>query len=68
MGIYRICLGGKKLMNALMLLVGFFLMSADSIPVIVIGLLLMIAAACREGAFYQKKKSCRCQAKQDKFK
>ncbi len=55
-------------MNALMLLVGFFLMSADSIPVIVIGLLLMIAAACREGAFYQKKKSCRRQAKQDKFK
>ena len=55
-------------MNALMLLVGFFLMSADSIPVIVIGLLLMIAAACREGAFYQMKKSCRRQAKQDKFK
>ena len=55
-------------MNALMLLFGFFLMPADSIPVMVIGLLLMFAAECREGAFYQKKKSCRRQAKQDKFK
>ena len=55
-------------MSMLMLLTGFFLMSADSVPITVIGLVLMIGAAYREGAFYQKKKSCRRQAKQDKFK
>ena len=55
-------------MSMLMLLMGFFLMSADSVPVAVIGLVLMIGAAYREGAVYQMKKSCRRQAKQDKFK
>lgn len=55
-------------MSAVMLLLGFFLMSADSVPITVIGMVLMIGAAYREGAFYRMKKSCRRQAKQDKFK
>lgn len=40
------------MISGLMLLVGLFLMSADSIPVVGVGLILIAGAAYREGALY----------------
>lgn len=40
------------MISVLMLLAGLFLMSADSIPVVIVGLILLGGAAYREGAFY----------------
>lgn len=39
------------MINGLMLLTGLFFMSADSVPVVIIGLGLIAGSAYREGAF-----------------
>lgn len=41
------------MISGIMLLVGMFLMSADSVPVIIVGLILLGGVAYREGAFYE---------------
>lgn len=41
------------MISGMMLLVGMFLMSADNVPVIIVGLILLVGAAYREGAFYE---------------
>lgn len=41
------------MISGLMLLTGLFLMSADSIPVVIVGLILIVGVAYREGAFYK---------------
>lgn len=41
------------MISVLMLLAGLFLMSADSIPVVIVGLILFGGVAYREGAFYK---------------
>lgn len=39
------------MISRLMLLAGLFLMSADSVPVVIVGLILFAGSAYREGAF-----------------
>ncbi len=39
------------MISGLMMLAGLFLMSADSVPVVIVGLLLLTGGAYREGAF-----------------
>lgn len=41
------------MISRLMLLTGLFLMSADSVPVVIVGLLLLGGVAYREGTFYK---------------
>lgn len=41
------------MISRLMLLTGLFLMLADSVPVVIVGLLLLGGVAYREGAFYK---------------
>lgn len=41
------------MISGMMLLVGMFLMSADSVPVIIVGLILLGGVAYREGTFYE---------------
>ena len=57
------------MISGLMLLTGFFLMSADSIPVVAVGLAFITGVVCREeirGKRKQKKeKSSRWQAYED---